>query len=175
MIYAGDEFCNTQFGNNNAYCQDNVISWLDWNRLDQYREIHDFVRFMIAFRKKYAILRKTTKSAACKLPEISIHNGYPWNGGTDSSSKLIGIMYAGRDENDVRDDIIFYCMNAYWEELVMQLPELPYQMHWKIAVNTFLEYEDGKDMEPETDFAYKMSLRMPPRTTVILVAVKDAE
>lgn len=168
MFYAGDEFCNTQFGNNNAYCQDNIISWLDWNRLDEYREIHDFFRYMIAFRKKYAILRKKTMQAACKLPEISIHNGFPWNGGTDNNSRLIGIMYAGRDENDIRDDIVFYCMNAYWEPLVMQLPELPEGMKWNVVVNTNTEYEDGKDVEALTEFYYKSSLKVPPRTVIIL-------
>ena len=110
MFYAGDEFCNTQFGNNNAYCQDNIISWLDWTRLEKYQEIHDFFRYMIAFREKYPILRRSTKKALCGLPEISIHNGFPWNGGTDYTSKLIGIMYAGRDDADTRDDIIFYGM-----------------------------------------------------------------
>ncbi len=168
MFYAGDEFCNTQFGNNNAYCQDNIISWLDWNRLDEYREIHDFFRYMIAFRKKYAILRKKTMPAACKLPEISIHNGFPWNGGTDNNSRLIGIMYAGRDEDDIRDDIIFYCVNAYWEPLVMQLPELPEGMQWNVVVNTNTEYEDGKDVESLTEFYYKSSLKVPPRTVIIL-------
>ena len=73
MFYAGDEFCNTQFGNNNAYCQDNIISWLDWTRLEKYQEIHDFFRYMIAFREKYPILRRSTKKALCGLPEISIH------------------------------------------------------------------------------------------------------
>ena len=100
MFFAGDEFCNTQFGNNNSYCQDNITSWLDWNRLEEYKEIHDFFRYMIRLRKDNAILRKTTKPAACKLPEISIHNGFPWNGGTDNNSRLIGIMYAGRDDPD---------------------------------------------------------------------------
>ncbi len=170
MFYAGDEFCNTQFGNNNAYCQDNIISWLDWTRLDKYREIHDFFRYMIAFRKKYAILRKTTKTAMCNLPEISIHNGYPWNGGTDHSSRLVGIMYAGRDEADTRDDVVFYAVNAYWEPLIMQLPELPNGMTWKICVNTFVEYEDGKDMELSTEFYYKKTLRIPERTVIVLVA-----
>ena len=88
---------------------------------------------MIGFRKRYAILRKKTKPVACNLPEISIHNGYPWNGGTDSNSRLIGIMYAGRDEHDTRDDIVFYCMNAYWETLVMQAPELPNGLQWKVC------------------------------------------
>lgn len=170
MFFAGDEFCNTQFGNNNAYCQDNIISWLDWNRLTEYREVHDFFRYMIAFRKKYAVIRKTTKPAACKLPEISVHNGYPWNGGTDDNSHLIGIMYAGRDEMDIRDDIVFYCMNAYWEPLMMQLPELPQGMQWKIRVNTNVEFEDGKDVEACTEFYYKRTIQMPPRTVVILTA-----
>lgn len=53
MFFAGDEFCNTQYGNNNAYCQDNIISWLDWNRLEEFQEIHDFARFMIHFRAKH--------------------------------------------------------------------------------------------------------------------------
>lgn len=170
MFFAGDEFCNTQFGNNNSYCQDNITSWLDWNRLEEYKEIHDFFRHMIRLRKDNAILRKTTKPAACKLPEISIHNGFPWNGGTDNNSRLIGIMYAGRDENDIRDDIVFYCMNAYWETLIMQLPELPMGMQWKVCVNTFLPYEDGKNVEEQTEFYYKKSLKVPPRTVIILTA-----
>lgn len=170
MFFAGDEFCNTQFGNNNSYCQDNITSWLDWNRLEEYKEIHDFFHYMIRLRKDNAILRKTTKPAACKLPEISIHNGFPWNGGTDNNSRLIGIMYAGRDENDIRDDIVFYCMNAYWETLIMQLPELPMGMQWKVCVNTFLPYEDGKNVEEQTEFYYKKSLKVPPRTVIILTA-----
>ncbi|HCT91661.1 MAG TPA: glycogen debranching enzyme [Lachnospiraceae bacterium] len=174
MFYAGDEFCNTQYGNNNAYCQDNRISWLDWNRLDEYKEIHDFFRYMIAFRKKYAILRKPTKSLACGLPDISIHNGYPWNGGSDYGTRLIGIMYAGRDEADTRDDIVFYCMNAYWEPLDMQLPSLPEGMHWRICVNTGVEYEDGKDIRDVTDFTFVSRLKVPPRAVVVLVGEPGA-
>lgn len=122
MFFAGDEFCNTQFGNNNAYCQDNIISWLDWSRLEEFKEIHDFVRHMIQFRKEHPILRKMTKPSSCQFPEISVHNGTPFNASTDYKTKLIGIMYAGRNEEDTEDDIVFYCMNAYWEPLVMQLP-----------------------------------------------------
>ena len=169
MFYAGDEFCNTQFGNNNAYCQDNEISWLNWNRLEKYREIHDFFRYMIAFRKRYAIVRKTTKPAVCNLPEVSIHNGYPWNSGTDYTSRLIGVMYAGRNEADTKDDIVFYGMNAYWEPLDMQLPTLPNGMQWKICVNTFVPYEDGQDTALLGSFAFDSKLKVPPRTVVVLV------
>ena len=96
MFFAGDEFCNTQFGNNNAYCQDNIISWLDWSRLEKFKEIHDFVRHMIQFRKEHPILRKMTKPSSCQFPEISVHNGTPFNASTDYKTKLIGIMYAGK-------------------------------------------------------------------------------
>ena len=110
MFFAGDEFCNTQFGNNNAYCQDNIISWLDWSRLEEFKEIHDFVRHMIQFRKEHPILRKMTKPSSCQFPEISVHNGTPFNASTDYKTKLIGIMYAGRNEEDTEDDIVFYCI-----------------------------------------------------------------
>ena len=170
MFFAGDEFCNTQFGNNNAYCQDNIISWLDWSRLEEFKEIHDFVRHMIQFRKEHPILRKMTKPSSCQFPEISVHNGTPFNASTDYKTKLIGIMYAGRNEEDKEDDIVFYCMNAYWEPLVMQLPVLPNGKHWHVDTNTNAEYFDGEDFTAKTEFLGVNTIRVPARTTIILVA-----
>ena len=170
MFFAGDEFCNTQFGNNNAYCQDNIISWLDWSRLEEFKEIHDFVRHMIQFRKQHPILRKMTKPSSCQFPEISVHNGTPFNASTDYKTKLIGIMYAGRNEEDTEDDIVFYCMNAYWEPLVTQLPVLPNGKHWHVDTNTNAEYFDGEDFTAKTEFLGVNTIRVPARTTIILVA-----
>ena len=170
MFFAGDEFCNTQFGNNNAYCQDNIISWLDWSRLEEFKEIHDLVRHMIQFRKEHPILRKMTKPSSCQFPEISVHNGTPFNASTDYKTKLIGIMYAGRNEEDTEDDIVFYCMNAYWEPLVMQLPVLPNGKHWHVDTNTNAEYFDGEDFTAKTELLGVNTIRVPARTTIILVA-----
>ena len=170
MFFAGDEFCNTQFGNNNAYCQDNIISWLDWSRLEEFKEIHDFVRHMIQFRKEHPILRKMTKPSSCQFPEISVHNGTPFNASTDYKTKLIGIMYAGRNEEDTEDDIVFYCMNAYWEPLVMQLPVLPNGKHWHVDTNTNAEYFDGEDFTAKTELLGVNTIRVSARTTIILVA-----
>lgn len=170
MFFAGDEFCNTQFGNNNAYCQDNIISWLDWSRLEEFKEIHDFVRHMIQFRKEHPILRKMTKPSSCQFPEISVHNGTPFNASTDYKTKLIGIMYAGRNEEDTEDDIVFYCMNAYWEPLVMQLPVLPNGKHWHVDTNTNAEYFDGEDFTAKTELLGVNTIRVPARTTIIFVA-----
>lgn len=170
MFFAGDEFCNTQFGNNNAYCQDNIISWLDWSRLEEFKEIHDFVRHMIQFRKEHPILRKMTKPSSCQFPEISVHNGTPFNASTDYKTKLIGILYAGRNEEDTEDDIVFYCMNAYWEPLVMQLPVLPNGKHWHVDTNTNAEYFDGEDFTAKTELLGVNTIRVHARTTIILVA-----
>lgn len=170
MFFAGDEFCNTQFGNNNAYCQDNIISWLDWSRLEEFKEIHDFVRHMIQFRKEHPILRRMTKPSSCQFPEISVHNGTPFNASTDYKTKIIGIMYAGRNEEDTEDDIVFYCMNAYWEPLVMQLPVLPNGKHWHVDTNTNAEYFDGEDFMAKTELLGVNTIRVPARTTIILVA-----
>ncbi len=173
MFLAGDEFCNTQFGNNNAYCQDNIVSWLDWNRLNEFEEIHDFVRYMIAFRKKHTILRKNTRPVSCQFPEISVHNGFPYNSTTDADTHLIGIMFAGRNEEDTKDDIVFYCMNSYWEPVNMQLPALPEGMRWKVVMNTHITYRDGVDFEEYTELSGVNTLRVPQRTTIILEASKS--
>lgn len=163
MFYQGDEFCNTQHGNNNAYCQDNPVSWIDWNRMNEYKEIHDFVRFMIKFRKKHPTIRKNTGIATNNMPEVTIHNG---------NDRLIGIMYSGRNEAGTKDDVTFYAMNAYWEPSPLILPDPPQGMHWKVAVNTNCVYKDGADFMSQTNFDGKKVV-VPDRSTVIFEAVMD--
>lgn len=170
MFLAGDEFCNTQFGNNNAYCQDNEISWLDWTRLKNYQEVHDFVRFMIRFRRKHPIIRKSTQPAKCEFAEMTVHNDRPFNAETAYNTHLIGVMFAGRNEDDTDDDIIFYCMNSYWEPLSTQIPPLPQGREWKVAVNTYCKYEDGKNFGEQTGITADNKMYVPARTCIILVA-----
>jgi glycogen operon protein len=125
---------------------------------------------MIRFRKEHPILRNRTKPAACQLPEISIHNGFPYNDRTDYNTHLIGVMYAGRNAADTGDDIIFYAMNSYWEPLTMQLPVLTNGMEWHIEVNTNCEYQDGATYDELTETFGPNTIRVPARTTIILVA-----
>ena len=90
-----DEFCNTQFGNNNAYCQDNEISWLDWSLLEKNREIYEFFRYMIAFRKKHAAIRGECSPSGLGFPAVSIHTNQPWDSNVTQESKFLGVMFAG--------------------------------------------------------------------------------
>lgn len=137
MLLAGDEFCNTQFGNNNAYCQDNQISWLDWSLLEKNRDMFEFFKFMIQFRKSHPAIRKNLDLSVTGYDFISIHNGVPNFSYVDNSTRLLGILYAGREERE--EDLVFLAVNAYWEPVPLTLPPLPDGFGWYQSVNTALE------------------------------------
>lgn len=172
MFLAGDEFCNTQFGNNNAYCQDNVISWLDWTRKDKYQEMFDFCKFMIQFRKDHPILRGRTEANSLGLPEISVHNSQPWNGVCEYHTKVIGIMYAGRNAEDTKDDIIFVALNTFWEIQYITLPDLPEGYHWRIVINTEFSHHMDTNYDVQTHFRSRNTISMCARSLVIACAVE---
>ena len=138
MFLAGDEFGNTQYGNNNAYCQDNEVSWLDWGRLKQYRGLHDFTARMIAFRKKHPVLRGNTGAASCGWPEISFHHGSAWNARVYDDARQIGILFAGQDDQG-EDDCVMLCVNTHWEAHGQELPEPPEGRQWRMVFHTGCE------------------------------------
>ena len=134
MFLAGDEFCNTQFGNNNAYCQDNLISWLNWDMRRKHADMYAYFRFLIHYRHAHPILRKDTAPCSADLPSISLHGTLPWNSDYDAQTRVIGVMYAGRKEDE--DDIIYLGINAYWERVEVRLPALPKDMRWTVVCDT---------------------------------------
>ena len=143
MFLAGDEFCNTQFGNNNAYCQDNRISWLDWELLEKFSEVHDFVRDLIAFRKAHPILRHDTAPISFGFPATSVHINHAWNADIWEDTRCIGIMFTGKDE-DGKDDAVFLGINAYWEQVPIELPQLPDGRNWTVQFYTDVPYISGQ-------------------------------
>ncbi len=165
MFYAGDEFCNTQYGNNNAYCQDNMISWLDWSRKEKYSDIYEFFRYMIAFRKEHEIIRRRTQGCSMNFPEISMHGKNPWNSDYQWDTHVIGIMYAGRNEALKKNDIIYLAINAHWEAESVQLPQLTGSQRWRVEVDTWLESGRPK----EAVYANECRIHMQPRSVQILV------
>jgi len=172
MFLAGDEFCNTQFGNNNAYCQDNITSWLDWSRLEQYRDMFDFCRFMIKFRMTHNVIRRKTKQSTCGYPDISVHNGSAWNETFNHDTRLIGIMYSGRTTDDTEDDFILICINTFWENQNMSLPGLPQGFTWNVAVDTWFDHGEDTDYNKLTE-RYDNTVVVKPRSLVILNSVRN--
>jgi glycogen operon protein len=139
MFLSGDEFCNTQFGNNNPYCQDNIISWLDWSRLDSYSDMFDFFRFMIAFRKEHVVIRKNTAICSMHFIPISVHGSEPWKSDFSWNNPLLGVMYAGRKSDNRRDDLVYLAINTFWEKQTLCLPEISVDFQWKVVVDTWQE------------------------------------
>lgn len=164
MFLAGDEFGNTQFGNNNPYCQDNIISWLDWNLLRKNKDLFNFFKFMISFRKSHDPIRKNTAICSYRFPEQSAHGVVPWEPDFGGDSHYIGIMYAGRTEG--RDDCIYMAINTYWEPLQITLPELPEYMRWYRIVDTYREEFICGIGEPVED----MPVEVKERTVAIFEA-----
>ncbi|MEY8338671.1 alpha-amylase [Lachnospiraceae bacterium 62-35] len=183
LIMAGDEFGNSQNGNNNAYCQDNDISWLDWNLLKGDNDIYKFVKYVIAFRKRHPIFHmeeepKILDYKACGYPDMSVHGVKAWKPEFESFRRQIGLMYCGdyAGEEEKRDAYFFVAYNMHWEPHEFALPNPPRKMKWHIAFNTNDSsnngiYEEGK--EPEVKG--QKHFMVPPRAVVVFIGKKNIE
>ncbi len=153
-IFMGDEFRNTQKGNNNPYCLDNTVTWLDWDELEKNQEIYEFVRNAIDLRLKNTVFRRSVNGEKGSLPETSFHGEAAWQANFFDYCRHIGVLYA--------DKSMYYCaFNMHWQEQKLALPNLSRQKKWKTVICTNTE----KDAAIETGFLY-----VPPRSVVILKA-----
>ena len=149
MFLSGDEFCDTRFGNNNPYCQDNLTSWLDWKLLDTHRDIFEFCKYMIHFRRNHPAIRKSIAQSHCGFPPISQHGATPWDDNFTQDSKIVCTMFAGHDEKQDLEDIVYLAVNPYWESILIHLPKLPEPLQWHLAVDTSLSDTGGCTFEKE--------------------------
>ena len=136
MFLAGDEFADTRYGNNNPYCQDNLISWLDWSLLEKNRALYEFFRYMIHFRKAHACIRKDLEPSYLGFPSMSLHGLTPWKPDLPESSHTACVLFSGYDDTLHKEDLVFLAVNTHWCSAALTLPQLPDGYTWKIAVNT---------------------------------------
>ncbi len=136
MFLAGDEFCNTQFGNNNAYCQDNITSWLDWRLLEKNRDMFQFFQYMISFRKEHRVLRANISDGACGFPDVSFYGVESEVSQFADYDRYVGLLFAGKEAGQ-RPEMVYIASNAYWEELSIKLPKIAPSMQWELAVDTW--------------------------------------
>ncbi|MFW6256883.1 MAG: glycogen debranching protein GlgX, partial [Bacillota bacterium] len=147
MLLAGDEFGNSQFGNNNAYCQDNEISWLNWDLLEKNEDLFRYFKRLISFRKQHPVLRAknfASEKNETGYPEISFHGVNAWDINFDSTLNL-AVMFAGPAQkyNTENDEFIYAAFNMHWERHDYQLPKLPDDQSWFVTANSALpEPED---------------------------------
>ncbi len=171
MILSGDEFGNSQFGNNNAYCQDNKISWLDWSLVKKNKELLNYISRLIAFRNLHPVLRVKDfnfGNNGTGYPELSFHSTKAWEFNENEPSLCFGYMYA-EDKHKFstkENQFIYVAVNAYWEEVSYELPELPEKYKWHMA---FEAYGFSCDGNKEQLIANDRYVVLGPRTTMILV------
>ncbi|MBO4610003.1 MAG: glycogen debranching enzyme [Lachnospiraceae bacterium] len=143
MFFMGDEFGNSQGGNNNAYCQDNNIAWLNWKDLDSNRDLYDFFKSLIRFRKEHDCIRKNCGNDAFGFPGMSVHDTDAYRCDLCDYSHYIGIRFAGYPGkfNKNYPQAVFIAVNAYWEDLDATLPALPEGSGytWALVADTYLE------------------------------------
>ena len=144
LIYAGDEFGNTQGGNNNAYASDNAVGWVSWRLAKRNKSITEFVKSLIAFRKEHGILHteqelRGNDYRGYGIPDVSWHDTKAWYTDQSAESRSYAVMYNGayaKKSDGSSDDIIYVCYNAHWECHTFALPQLPSGMFWKTLFST---------------------------------------
>lgn len=158
MILSGDEMGNTQFGNNNAYCQDNEIGWIDWKNLDKNSDLFNYFQKIICFRLSHKVFRNEYHLGYCDYrnlgyPDFSWHGVKAWQPWTGYNNLTIAFMLNGQyaDTDGVPDDFIYVAINMHWEMHGFELPQLPEDMAWHVFANTACAkpddiHEPGKEV-----------------------------
>ena len=161
MLLAGDEMMNSQEGNNNPYCQDNEIGWVNWNNNRKAKCFYEFTKSVIALRKSHPVLRpfnefRIMDYAACGFPDLSYHGDNAWAPKLDNYLRHIGIMICGkyvRVDRVNEDDFFYIAYNMHWEDHQLALPKLPKDRKWIVILETNDKNDDSKySLSDEEDY-----------------------
>lgn len=180
LIWQGDECMNSQSGNNNAYCQDNEISWVDWLPSPEKKQLTDFVTKLISFRKDHPVFSSRKPFHYIDYlgighPDVSLHGAEAWNPDLGPYSHSIGIAFC---ENYVSGssrrfpEFTYLAINTYWNSLTLALPKLPPHYVWRVCMDTADEkgFLDRMITPPD-----QHCVEVAPRSIRILHAVVDTE
>lgn len=162
MFRAGDEFLNTQFGNNNPYNQDNETGWLDWSQLQTNRDVFRFFKNMIAFRKSHPSLCRSR----FWREDINWY-GISEKADLSHNSHSLAFCLHGASQDD---DDIYVMINAYWEKLQFQIQEGTAR-EWKRIVDTALANTD--DFSERGEALQTLSYSLAPRSVVVLLRTRN--
>jgi glycogen operon protein len=157
MILMGDEVGRTQGGNNNTYCHDSDLNWLDWSLLEANAPLFRFFKNCLAFRHAHPVLRGKTHLRnhdylGSGYADITWHGVKAWNADWSGTSRTLAFMLCGRHAKagSAVDDYIYVALNMYWEPLSFELPGLPRGLNWHMFANTGA-LSPGDSWEPGTE------------------------
>ncbi len=177
MILMGDELGRTKNGNNNTYCQDNDLNWLDWSLLEKNSDLFLFAKSIIAFRNAHPVLRyhehfHNADIVGSGCADITWHGTRAWNADWSGTSRALAFMLCGKHAKggSVEDDQIYVAMNTYWDALDFEVPSPPQGTKWHVAVNTGMPSPDdifAPGMEPA--LSNQSNITVGARSVVVLV------
>ena len=171
-LLAGDEFCNSQRGNNNAYCQDNETGWVNWTQLKKDDWLFQYTKNLIKFRKEHHCLHQSSALSGidrtrCGIPDVSYHGENAWQVKAEVSSRQLGVLYSGTKDGE---EPCFTAYNMHWLPHRFALPSIGKNMEWYLVMNT----KDGVFRAPQKLEDQKEVL-LEERSVAILTGHKTAE
>ena len=175
LLLAGDEFLNSQNGNNNAYCQDNAITWLNWNQLKTNEAMFDFIKQMIDLRKTHPILHRGEEFRlmdyiSCGLPDLSFHGTKSWYPDYSNYSRVLGVLLCGKYVKVSRtdyDESFYFAYNMHWENHTFDIPSPPTGKEWCLLLDSSQTFGVGKK---DLSFFQKGTILVKPRSIVVLIS-----
>lgn len=177
MFFMGDEVGHTKYGNNNTYCHDNELNWMNWALKEKNADIFNFVRHIVAFRKHHPVLRNSGHFKHCDYlntgyPDISFHGVKAWEADWSPVSRVFAFMLDGGHAKNgaLKDNMIYVAMNMYWEALPFELPALRDNKKWHISVNTDMPSpDDFHPISKEPVIENQNMIMAGPRSSIILI------
>ena len=176
MILMGDEVGKTQNGNNNTYCHDNELNWLDWALLEKNADLLRFTSNLIAFRHAHPVLRNRNFLSHSDylntgIPDMSFHGTQPWQPDwSNSSCHTLAFMLGGDYAKGGRDSHVYVAMNMYWDSVWFTLPSLPDGLKWYVSANTGVPSpEDSWALGSEPLLSDQNNIVLGSRSVIILV------
>ncbi len=150
MIFSGDEFGNSQGGNNNPYCQDNETGWVDWREKEKNSDLFEYVQFLSKLRFGNRILHvekpfSLMDTISCGYPDLSFHGREAWRPDLSGHSHMLGMLFCGLyEKKEKASPFIYVSFNMHWTPQEMALPKLPEGLKWKLLSDT-----DERNLKPE--------------------------
>lgn len=182
LILGGDEFFHSQEGNNNAYCQDNEMTWLNWENLEEYNQVYQFVKQLVQMRKEHPVFHRELPLRGmdyiyCGMPDVSFHSTKAWYADYNHYSRVLGILFSGKyaKVNNNTDDGTFYlAINMHGEKKGFYLPNAEKGQVWSEFINTFTGVIHTEFINKDI-LVNQRYYDVPARSIVILISKKMEE
>ena len=188
LIFMGDEFGNSQKGNNNPWCQDNTLTWLDWSVSEKNHELLSFWKELVELRRNHKVLHpekamQMMDTGSCGYPDLSYHDENAWRGSANHHQRYMGIMMCETEKErktttgEAENCFIYLAINMHWEKHKLAFPRLPKGLTWRLLIDTSEESpkQDENEIIHGVEDVKDLFREIPPRSIAVLVSEKEPE